>query len=251
MSWLSEAINQVLRDKHLTSSVPPEDFRPAVETRARNLAEKLVDAMEKHGYTVFKDIGEVNIVYIEGANLDGTMNDDKPNRFNDFRCTITFLRSENTDDWINHINKPVISGIWEATTEPGKYWEEHPLSPKGAARIKFGQYSAWQVGIHNASKPSGHEALVQTGGKVTVCRDLNEDNIRTGDEEDTGFFGINQHHGYNMSVDNVNNASAGCLVGRTIDGHKQFMEIVKADPRYKKDHKFVFTATVMDAKDIA
>lgn len=244
MSWVSEALHRALNDRKPSDQVAPGqpvsvNINEAVK-HSVSLAVKIVVAMEKHGYTVFREPGQVNIVYLEGANIDGSQNDDVPNRFNDIRCTIMFAAGT-----------PVITGIWEATTEPGKYWTEHAMNPKGAARIKFDQYSAWQVGIHNASKPSGHEALVQTGGKVTVCRDLNEDYIRTGDEEDTGFFGINQHHGYNMPSDNLGSSSAGCLVGRSIDGHKQFMEIVKKDPRYVADHKFVFTATVMDSKDVA
>ena len=58
---------------------------------------------------------------------------------------------------------------------------------------------------------------MQTGGQVTVCRDLNKDGQRTGDKRQTGEFGINQHWGYDLPE--VEKASAGCLVGQSKDGH--------------------------------
>jgi hypothetical protein len=166
---------------------------------------------------------------------DGAVNDDAPNRFNDARFVIRFVE-----------DKPVIAGAWDATTEPGKYWTENRMNPKGAARIAFGQYRAWQVGIHN----SHHEALVQTGGPVTVHRDDNEDYIRPGDKTDTGYFGINLHHGYDLPRDDLGRSSAGCLVGRTVAGHQDFMRLVKSDPRYLADRHFVFTATILPADGV-
>jgi hypothetical protein len=70
------------------------------------------------------------------------------------------------------------------------------MNPQGAARIAFGQYTAWQVGRHGTS--DRHEALVQVV-EVKVHRDLNKDMQRTGDTKgtaqadrtDTGLFGIN------------------------------------------------------------
>jgi hypothetical protein len=129
-------------------------------------------------------------------------------------------------------DKPVILGKWRATTEPGAYYTEHPVNPAGAARIEFGQYQAWRVGMHRGD----HEALVQRS-KVTVCRDLNKDMIRTGDARDSGDnFGINQHgpSGTDEAPDNVGNFSAGCLVGKSMAGHRAFMAIVKADPSVRR-----------------
>jgi hypothetical protein len=67
------------------------------------------------------------------------------------------------------------------------------MNPKGAARIKFGQYTAWQVGLHGYSNP--HESLVQVE-EVAVHRDYNRDLKRTGDLVEWGLFGINQHWGF-------------------------------------------------------
>ena len=121
----------------------------------------------------------------------------------------------------------------------------------GAARIAYGQYKSWSVGMHPRSSPTtAHEALVQVKD-ITVYRDLNEDFQRDGDKTFTGLFGINQHWGYDMPKNNIGNASAGCLVGRTKSGHREFMALVKADPRYIASRGFRFMTTVIPASDIA
>jgi hypothetical protein len=204
-----------------------------------DLASRIVGAMRKRGFRIDTGSGKINIVYVEGMDTDGAHNDDAPDRFNDLRCVIRF---EN--------GKPVIAGKWEATTEPGRYWTQHRMNPKGAARVAFGQYRAWQVGVHHAGKPTAHEALVQTGGPITVYRDDNEDMIRTGDKLDTGYFGINQHHGYDLPKNGLGRSSAGCLIGRSIAGHRAFMKQVKSDPRYRANHGFVFTAAILPADEI-
>jgi lysozyme family protein len=202
-----------------------------------DLAHLVVAALERKGYEVDRGPGELNIIYVEGMNRDGTPNNDEANKWNDLRLLIRFEGGQ-----------PRIVGKWAATTEPGRYWTENPLSPLGAARIAFGQYTSWQVGMHHAGKPSGHEALVQTGGLVTVCRDLNKDGVRTGDSCQTGQFGINQHWGYDLAE--VDKASAGCLVGQSKDGHREFMALVKSDPRYQANRKHVFATAILPESDV-
>ena len=200
---------------------------------ASDLAHLVVAAMERKGYQVDRGPGELNIVYVEGMNPDGTPNADEANKWNDLRLVIRFEGGV-----------PKIVGEWAATTEPGRYWTENPMSPLGAARIEFGQYKSWQVGMHR----NNHEALVQTGGEVTVCRDLNKDGQRTGDKRQTGEFGINQHWGYDLPE--VEKASAGCLVGQSKDGHRQFMALVKSDPRYQANRKHVFAAAILPESEV-
>jgi hypothetical protein len=202
-----------------------------------DLATRIVAAMRKRGYAVDVGQGEINIVYLEGAEHDGRPNDDAPNVFNDRRIVIRFEPVPGLEI------RPTIVGNWEATCEPGRRFTERPIHSAGAARIAFGQYRAWQVGMHRGD----HEALVQTGGPVTVCRDGNRDYRRAGDRRSSGYFGINQHWGYDFPRDDIRGASAGCLVGRTRQGHREFMALVKSDPRYRADPKFVFATTVMPA----
>lgn len=195
------------------------------------LAEKIIKYMEKENYEIFTNEGQANIIYIEGMNPDGTLNNDAPNQFNDLRLILTFRDT-----------LPIIINWWQATTEPGSKYTYQPVNPKGAARIQFGQYQAWRVGLHGNKEK--HEALIQVL-PITVCRDFNQDFKRTGDKLDTGFFGINQHHGYDYPENNIGLASAGCLVGRTRKGHKEFMKIIKKDWRYEKDSNFIFTTTII------
>ena len=180
---------------------------------------KIIKYMEAQNYQIFRGKDELNIVYVEGMNTDGSLNADKPNHFNDVRMVIGF------EDRV-----PAIINRWQATTEPGYHYTDNPMNADGAARIGFGQYRAWQIGIHGMNEP--HEALVQVD-YVKVHRDYNRDMMRTGDDVFEGNFGINQHHGYDHPQNDIYTASAGCLVGRTRAGHSQFMEVIKSDRRYQ------------------
>lgn len=200
------------------------------------LADKIIDYMQKKGYQIFEDTLNFNIVYIEGMNPNGTLNNDAPNQFNDIRTVIAFENDE-----------PIILGIWEGTTEPGRRYTLKPMNQKGAARIAFGQYEAWQVGIHGNSEP--HEALIQVK-PITVFRDYNKDFKRTNDAKDTGLFGINQHHGYDLPQLDIGTASAGCLLGRKRQGHRDFMRLIKRDRRYQNNTKFIFTTTVIPGNEL-
>lgn len=201
-----------------------------------NLAKQIIDYMHLKNHVVFSDNKNYNIVYVEGMNEDGTLNDDIPNQFNDRRIVIEIIDSV-----------PKIVNHWQATTEPGAHYTHNPMNSKGAARIAFGQYRAWSVGTHGNAEP--HEALVQVA-PVTVCRDYNKDFKRTGDKLDIGFFGINQHWGYDAPLDNIKNASAGCLVGRRREGHREFMRLVKSDRRYQADKNYIFYTTVIAGDDL-
>jgi hypothetical protein len=195
------------------------------------MIKKIISYMEAKKYQVFQAKSELNIVYVEGMNPNFSLNSDEPNHFNDIRLVISF------ED-----NKPLVLGVWEATTEPGFHYTDNPMNPNGAARIAFNQYKAWQVGIHGNSEP--HEALIQVG-LVKVHRDYNQDMKRTDDYVEEGYFGINEHHGYDHPYNDIYTASAGCLVGRTRAGHKEFMGIIKSDRRYLANPDFIFTTTII------
>lgn len=205
------------------------------------LAGRIAQAMLKKNWWITRHPDCVNIVYVEGLNADGTRNDNAPNVFNDLRVVLR----------INSSGEPEIAGSWEGTTGPGHYYVKvKKLDPQGAARIALGQFKSWSVGMHPRGNPAiAHEALVQVK-EVTVYRDLNEDFQRDGDAKFTGLFGINQHAGYNRPVNDIGNASAGCLVGRTKGGHQAFMVLVKTDPRYIANRGFRFMTTVITATEL-
>lgn len=166
-------------------------------------SKKVLDYCKSKNYP----IGNFNIVYIEGLTINGQLNGDEPNQFNDVRAVFDSTRCLD---------------CWQATCEPGSWYTDYPMNPAGAFRIAFGFHDrAWKIGIHGNSEP--HEALIQVG-EVRGFRDANRDMIRTGDREVSGYFGINQHWGYDMPASDIGQASAGCLVGRSRFDHQQFME---------------------------
>ena len=196
----------------------------------------LVAYMQAKKYQVASGPHRYNIVYVEGADADGSCNADEPNCFNDRRLLLQVLNGS-----------PAIIGNWEATTEPGNYYTHNPMNPGGAARIAFGQYVAWSVGTHGKDR---HEALVQVA-PIRVHRDFNRDYKRTGDQICSGLFGVNQHWGYDLPTNNIANASAGCLVGRTRNGHRDFMTLIKQDERYLNNRAFIFPTTVIAGDELA
>ena len=209
------------------------DAKPLPLTPNDELTDRLLRGMSRRNFWVARQPACVNILYVEGMDPDGAPNPNRPNQFNDARFVLR----------VEPGGRVSIAGAWEATTEPGKQYVEHPESLLGAARISFGQFKAWSVGNHR-NNPN-HEGLIQAS-PITVYRDRNKDYRREGDEPQTGIFGINQHHGFDFSRDDIRNASAGCLVGRLKSGHRKFMTIVKSDPRYGASRSYRFMTAILD-----
>lgn len=185
-------------------------FDPISELKPQGV--KALAYMVAKGYK----IRALNIVYFEGLNTDlATGNGNKLNQWNDVRSIIS--------------NKGDLLLACSATTEPGDYYTYNRMNPKGVARIAFGQYlDAWEIGMHHTQP-----ALVQCG-TIRVCRDANEDGLRTGDAIDIGSdFSINQHttgnEGSSNSPEVIGRWSAGCLVGRYSATHyNTFMPICRS-----------------------
>lgn len=208
--------------------------------RTRTLAGRLVGALLAKNFWVCRHPEAVNIVYVEGMDMDGKRNPNTPNEFNDSRFVVKISRAGN----------PLLAGAWEATTEPGKLFTLGPeTNPDGAARIAFGQYKAWSVGIHRKGSKTAHEALVQTA-PIDIFRDLNRDFSRAGDRKFTGVFGINQHAGLDVPKTDIRKASAGCLVGRTTGGHREFMRLCRSDPRFASNNGYRFVTAVLAVADV-
>lgn len=223
--------------------ISPKDVpRPNVNYSRNDLAARLIKYMAEMNYRISVGDRKYNIVYVEGIDANGSLNNDAPNHFNDRRIVIEIPES----DLI-----PIIKGNWEATTEPGTYFTLNPMGRAieyGAARIAFGQYKAWSVGTHYGSGADPHEALVQKT-PISVYRDKNRDMVRTGDFLDTGDFEINQHWGYDLPRTNIGMAGAGCLVGRSRKEHKDFMALIKQDKRYQRNEVYLFLTTIIPGDD--
>jgi hypothetical protein len=244
------AVGQIMRSigTPAKTRVDAESARALLDTTAAlfplnitvTLAGRIAAAMQAAGHWINRHPDCVNIVYVEGMDPDGSPNTDAPNEFNDLRLLLR----------VNRAGNPELVAGWEATSEPGRFHTViKKLDPRGAARIALGQFKAWSVGTHNVGKPSAHEALVQTL-PIKVHRDLNEDFERTGDKVFEGLFGINQHWGFDLPKGDIGSASAGCLVGRTRKGHREFMQLCKADPRFTASHGYRFMAAVIPADAI-
>ncbi|WP_375444470.1 hypothetical protein [uncultured Fibrella sp.] len=216
----------------------PDNFLPL--TLGTDFASRVVKYMQLRNFWLAKLPGFLNIVYVEGAGEDGQPNADTFNKFNDRRLVISIVNGQPT---------LLLNAL--ATTEPGRFYTENPENSLGAARIEFGQYKAWRVGVHKAGTTLGHEALVQVA-ELSVRRDLNKDGKRTGDSIYIGAgFGINQHSGHNAPVGNIGKASAGCLVGRATAGHRQFMKLVKTDPRFTEGTMgYRYVSTIIAGDDL-
>ncbi|MBD2201330.1 peptidoglycan-binding protein [Calothrix sp. FACHB-1219] len=220
--------------KNLIETKPGDLPQPPLKLSS-NIASRIIKYLQLKDYQISIGAKQYNIVYIEGMSEDWTLNGDAPNQFNDLRIVIEIV--EGVPKIVNH---------WQATTEPGRHYTHNPMNPKGAARIKFGQYKAWAVGFHgNADR---HEALIQVA-PITVHRDFDKNFIRTGDKLDTGLFAVNQHWGYDAPANDIKTASAGCLVGRRRDGHREFMSIIKQDRRYLVNKDYVFYTTIIPGDD--
>mgnify|MGYP003478544301 FL=1 len=200
-------------------------------------AAKIIDYMKSQGFEVSESPGHLNIVYIEGMNIDGTLNKDQFDRWNDLRAVIV----------VDEQGRPTFRHLSVATTEPGRRptFSAKALKRGGVFRIMFGQWrKCWRLGHHKNSKQ--HPALVQIPGAVIMGhRDRNRDGFRTGDLIMPGF-GINQHGtkpGFMGKL--VDYFSEGCLVGKRWEDHLRFIEVVKRDARYIADPYFSFDTTII------
>lgn len=142
----------------------------------------------------------------------------------------------------------MVSNRYQITTDPGKYWLQNPINPKGTAVLKPDQYrGTWQIGKHQGK----YEALVQRKS-VKVYRDNNKDDIidynSMSTMVDEGYFGINIHRSnpYDQSYA-VNKWSAGCQVFKNIKDYNKFVQLCKDSAKIYGNS---FTYTLIEEKDL-
>lgn len=196
-----------------------------------DLMRRCIAVRVKNKWPVAAGAGEVNADYIEGMDTDGTPNANRKNAFDDLYLLYT----------ITETGLPRLLAKFECTTQPGARYTLKPINASGAAIIDLGYQEVWQPGLHRGQ----YRALIQTGGAVRVWRDRAKTYTR-GQGMQTGWFGINRHHGGDAPRTDIGSHSAGCLVTRRILDHQMAMKICEADPRAKtKGH--VYGACVMTA----
>jgi hypothetical protein len=211
--------------------IPVPPAKPAI-IQPKSFGERMIAAMVKNDYPIDEGDELTNIIYCEGMNIDGTKNNNHVDGFYDARTVVRVFDNGNIE----------VLGAWEATTEPGWYYRRHRINSDGAAAIKPGYQACWRTGWHHGKQ----WALVQDAAQCYVYRDDNEDGIREDDKLFYGWFGINQHAGYDFPRDKIKTASAGCLVGRMVKGHKFFMDIITKDARYLQNQRHIFGTTIFE-----
>ncbi len=176
------------------------------------------------GYKLYTRPYELNIVGLRSKNTI-------PNRFDD---EIHVFYKVSPLKWNYH--------VFKATTDPGTFWLENPLSPQGTAILAQGQYvDAYEIGMHKGE----YEALVQKR-PVTVIRDYERKaylDFMNG-KKDTGLFGIDIHRalaqGTTLYVDKF---SAGCQVFQNADDFDFFMNLCR---NHTELYGNSFTYTLVD-----
>lgn len=155
---------------------------------------KVKQAIIKAGFKFFIGEFNINMVGIRTRNR-------KVDNWDDFFC-ILWQEGGQNKIWVND----------QFTTDPGIYYMQTKLlNPSGCGILARGQYrGVWKIGKHLGK----YEAFLQLGCEVSAYRDRNKDNIMDFDVNTlkSGWYGCNQHHGYDTVK--VNNNSALCQVHR-------------------------------------
>lgn len=166
---------------------------------------------ERKGYVCFTNGSyNVNIIGIRAAG------DSITNRFDDI---ILIDYKNDKGEWCRQ--------CYEATTDPGLYYEKNLINKKGCAIVVPGQYRGlWRLGLHRGK----YLALVQNK-PIKVYRDNNRDDIKDMNPytEETGVFGINLHHAGDDS-ERVDKWSAGCQVIARQRDFDQLISVCKKQP---------------------
>ncbi|MDB4272259.1 hypothetical protein N9875_00370 [bacterium] len=176
----------------------------------------------------------------------------------DYNLNIVGIRNSETNNKVTNkfddkltvsysINGELKYHEWDATTDPGKYWEENLINKDGVAILVPGQYRS----SHTIRKHQGkYEALCQKT-PIKVYRDNNKDgkydmlieNIHE------GIFGINIHKAgsrVNGSTQ-IDKWSAGCQV---ISKETDFNQLMELAYKSKSLYGNSFTYTLIESKDI-
>ncbi len=181
-----------------------------------------------------------HVIYTEPYRLNiwgFRANTEKPNVFDDELHVFTNISQTKIAKWAYL--------VFKITTDPGTYWLQNPLNPKGTAILKAGQYlDAYSIDKHR----NKYYALCQRLAKVTVIRDYDRDAILdfNNGKEQTGMFGINIHRARKTgSTYSVDRHSAGCQVFKNAQDFDFFMKLCEV---HRKLYGNKFTYTLVDKR---
>jgi hypothetical protein len=155
----------------------------------------------------------------------------QPNRFDDLLYVV--YRKNPAGPWT--------IDTYACTTDPGRYWLQHPGNVDGTAILVPGQYrGAWKLGKHRGV----YDALVQRK-PVRVWRDADGDaEAEGGGKVYEGLFGINVHRANAQAASvAVEKWSAGCIV---VADPGDFARLMMLCRRSAQSYGDAFTLTLLD-----
>jgi hypothetical protein len=185
---------------------------------------KLKQALFARGFRLLMRPYELNIVGVRSKNRVA----------NSFDDTIYVFYLDKNANWQIH--------SFQATTDPGTYYLQHPINENGTAILKPNQYlNTYELGMHRQK----YLALVQRK-PVTVYRDVDKNCLLdfSGQKQETGMFGINIHRAAQQGkTQSVDAHSAGCQVfAKTED----FDLLIRLCQNHKAKYGNSFSYTLMD-----
>lgn len=194
------------------------------------MIQRIKTIAQEKGYVIYTEPYRLNIWGFRA-------NTEKPNVFDDELHVFTNISQTKIAKWAYL--------VFKITTDPGTYWLQNPLNPKGTAILKAGQYlDAYSIDKHR----NKYYALCQRLAKVTVIRDYDRDAILdfNNGKEQTGMFGINIHRARKTgSTYSVDRHSAGCQVFKNAQDFDFFMKLCEV---HRKLYGNKFTYTLVDKR---
>ena len=199
-------------------------------------------AYERKAYKFYTQ-GSFNI------NLFGIRSDDsQSNKFDDIVGVAFYI----------DFSTPAVFGF-KATTDPGKYWLQNPMSREGTAILVPGQYKgSHAIGVHGRSGKSPYKALEQIN-HMTYVRDNNKDMKL--DFELYRDPELLKKHGFsaniksnihraslNVLVQFVEKYSAACQVIQSADDFAKL--IVMCEESIKKGFSNKFSYTLFEESEV-
>jgi hypothetical protein len=188
---------------------------------------RLITALHKKGYKIYRRPYELNIVGVRSRSVIPNVFDDHLHVF----CRNKF------GGWDY--------AVFPITTDPGTFWLRQPMEPQGAAILEQGQYvDVYAIDYHRGQ----YLALCQRLGAVSVLRDYDRDAVLDFNNGNrfTGWYGINIHHAsIHGTTKKVDKYSGGCQVFANIDDFNRFMQ---ACQRHKQLYGNKFTYTLIDLR---
>jgi hypothetical protein len=211
--------------------VPKENTNPPIDltsTESNEEINKLVRFMQSKGYTVYEEIGVLNIIGMRTKD-DGVVT----NKFDD--SIYVFFKNANNNWELMEYN---------VTTTPGFKPKTKEL-PKRVTVLALGQYiDQYKIGLHQGRKD--HKCLKYA--KSIVHRNDKDGTYNYKASTEEGSFGINIHRSSkNGSGNNVYNWSEGCQVFKKSRQFKQFMNM--CENQVKVTNKDTFTYTLARKSD--